>query len=606
MRSMGQAYQRLRTLFPGKSFTILILNIVALFLVSLLDLVGVVAILPIIQMASGADYENGYLGILHRAFGQPGREEMILVSVIILVVAFVFKGVFSLLIKWWSGGFLARQQTANAVIILENYANDTYLQHRKRSTADILRLNDANNMAYTGYVTGVLAVIGETASITLLLGMLLVVMPVQAIIATLYFGLAAYFLQNYLKEKNREIGQTVLDLNKATSSLTLNLVNGFRENKLSGMTVRNVYNFQEARLKADEANRKKTFFFDLPKYLLEIIFIVGIAIILAMMVFSDGLDAASYLVVFAGACVRILPSFVRLVGSLGAIRTSIASVELLDRENQNTLSRQDARFRQEPDIGDFAKVNKHIVPIVIQANDLSFRYPDGERYVLEQLLFTIPEKSSAALIGGSGSGKTTLIDVLLGLFEPSCGSVSFNDKDIHSNLDEWHKYLGYVPQDVFLSGKSIREEIAYGFKPDEIDEQRIIECVESAELAELVESLEEGLDTLIGERGTRLSGGQRQRLGIARALYRNPSILVLDEATSALDNKTEYKITKSINKLSQKITVIVVAHRLSTVRDVDQVLFMSDGKIVSRGTFDQVRVENSEFAELVRLGQLPE
>ncbi len=209
-------------------------------------------------------------------------------------------------------------------------------------------------------------------------------------------------------------------------------------------------------------------------------------------------------------------------------------------------------------------------------------------------------------MGGSGSGKTTLIDLILGLLTPSAGQVLDNGKNISEDLETWHSKIGYVPQDVFLSGKTVREEIAYGLKDSEIDDNRVKECIKLAELEDVVESLEEGIQTKLGENGTRLSGGQRQRIGLARAFYRNPSILILDEATSALDNETEYKITKAIHRLTEGRTVFIVAHRLSTVRNVDKLLFMSEGRIVSQGTFSEVRENNSDFARLVELGQLPE
>lgn len=603
---MKKFYERIRLFFPGKAFYILIANIVLLFLVSLLDLVGVAAILPIIQVATGADFTTGYLGSIHRILGNPGRNEMVIYTSLILVIAFVFKGVFSLLIKWWSGGFLAKQQAASSVTLLEAYMNDSYLNHRNRSTAEILRTtNDANAHVYSAFIGGLLAVIGEGATILMLMCMLLVIMPMQAGIAFLYFGISAFLLQHFLKNKNREAGAKSLEMSWVASHATLSAIDGFRENRIMGMAPRKIYDFQEARLKAVDAERRRTFYQDLPKYLLEMIFIVGIALILALMVSTTGLESAAYLIVFAGACVRILPSFVRMVASLGVMRAGLPAVELFDRELKTMTSRNVGFIDAEPEVGEFAQINPAIKKINLTVEDLSFRYPTGSTDVLSHLNFTEPAGSSLAIVGGSGSGKTTLIDILLGLIEPKSGKVFFNNQEVHQHLREWHSRVGYVPQDVFLSGRTVREEIAYGLRPEEIDDERIAECIQIAELQDVVANLEDGLDTVIGERGTRLSGGQRQRLGIARSIYRNPSVLVLDEATSALDNETEHKITLAINKLAKEITVIIVAHRLSTVRDVDQLIFMSAGSIVSQGTFEEVRRENSEFAHLVELGQLP-
>ena len=242
----------------------------------------------------------------------------------------------------------------------------------------------------------------------------------------------------------------------------------------------------------------------------------------------------------------------------------------------------------------------------IQLENLTFSYPDSDSPVLKNINLDIPMGTSMAFVGGSGSGKTTLIDLILGLFAPSSGRVLRNGKPVQDDLPGWFQSIGYVPQDVFIADSTVLEAVAFGLEPHEIDEERVRYCLEVAELTEVVESLDEGIMTMIGHNAVRLSGGQRQRLGIARALYRNPSVLIMDEATSALDNETEHKITKAIEKISKDITVIIVAHRLSTVRHVDQLVYLSHGEIVSCGTFTEVQQQNEEFANLVRLGQLPE
>lgn len=604
---MKKTVSRVHKLFPGKAFYILLATVVALFLVSLFDLIGVAAILPIIQVATGADYTVGYLGTLYHLLGEPSRNGMVLWASAILVVAFILKGVFSLMIKWWSGGFLAKQQAASSVTLLDAYLHEGYLAHRKRSTAEILQTTgEANTQVYSAFMGGLLAVIGEGASIIMLVGMLLVIMPFQALIAFTYFGLAAFIMQAMLKKRNMNVGGIAWVKGFAASQATLQAVHGFRENLIHGVVDRRVYNYQEARLGSVEANRLRTFYLDLPKYVLEIIFIVGIALILGLMMSTGGLESASYLILFAGACVRILPSFTRLVGSLGTMRAGAPFLEKYERAIEEMQAKDVSFIEEEPELGAFAEVNPTIVPLNIAAQDLTFRYPDGQEDVLKNLNFKVPAGSSLALVGGSGSGKTTLIDIILGLLSPTSGAITVNGTSVEKDPAGWQQYIGYVPQDVYLSGRSVREEIAYGLKPEEIDDARVQKCLEIAELQDVIDSLDKGINTEIGENGSRLSGGQRQRLGIARAIYRNPSVLVLDEATSALDNETEHKITQTINRLAREITVIIVAHRLSTVRSVDQLLFMSGGSIVARGSFEEVRKANPEFARLVELGQLPD
>ncbi len=598
---------RLKYLFPGKNFYLLILNVILLFLVSLLDLLGVAAILPVIQVAMGEDYTSGYLGRIHMIFGSPEREKFILLMSGILVASFIFKGIFSLAIKWWSSGFIARQQTASAVAVLGGYLREPYTDHRKRTTAEILQtVGNSVGQVYNAYISGVLSIIGEGLSIALLMGLLLAVMPLETLIAFIYFGLSAYTIQKFLKTKNFNAGYVVWSKEVESSATTLTAIDGFRENIIHGVSERSLYNFQNARLELVEASRRKSFYADLPKYLLEIVFIGGIAVIMAVMVMTGGMQQVAYMAVFAAACIRILPNFVRVVSTLGNIRSARPYLDKFEHTINELHVGQFVFIENEPQIEQFTQVNRTIQRFDIKIENLSFRYPDGEDNVLKELNFDVPSGTSVAFVGGSGSGKTTLIDLILGLLQPTYGRVTVNGEDIQENIEAWYSNIGYVPQDVFISGKTVREEIAYGLLSDEIDEDRIWECVRLAELEDVVLSLEDGLDTLIGENGTRLSGGQKQRIGLARAFYRNPSVLILDEATSALDNETEHKITKAISRLAEGRTVFIVAHRLSTIRDVDQLLFMSQGKIMTQGTFSEVRAQNAEFARLVELGQLPD
>ena len=438
--------------------------------------------------------------------------------------------------------------------------------------------------------------------------MLIAIMPIPALLAFSYFGLVSYGLQHVLRKKNREQGVIVVEATRGAANATIDAVDGFREIRMHNVTDRYLYRYQTKRMDAVNASMRSTFLQDFPKYSLEIIFIIGIAGLLAFMSITSGAQSAPYLLLFCGACIRILPSYVRMVASLGNVRAGEkASNELLREISE--LDEQGRKLQMPP--APVAPtnpeyINKTIAPVRIQLENLTFSYPDSDSPVLKNINLDIPMGTSVAFVGGSGSGKTTLIDLILGLFAPSSGRVLRNGEPVQDDLPGWFQSIGYVPQDVFIADSTVLEAVAFGLEPHEIDEERVRYCLEIAELTEVVESLDEGIMTMIGHNAVRLSGGQRQRLGIARALYRNPSVLIMDEATSALDNETEHKITKAIEKISKDITVIIVAHRLSTVRHVDQLVYLSHGEIVSCGTFTEVQQQNEEFANLVRLGQLPE
>lgn len=601
-------YSKIRLFFPGKKFRLLIVNIIGLFLVSLFEMLGVALVLPLVNLATGAPRE-GFILKVSNFFGNPDTPTLIIIFGLTLVAAFVLKGVFSLVVRRWSLSFLATQQSAVSVALLNRYTREPYLDHRKRGAAPIYNaVNDVTSQAYSAYVGGVLGFIGELLSILMLMVMLLVVMPVPALLAMVYFGLTSFALQSVLKRKNREQGVIVLNATRGAWSAMIESVDSFREIRLYDATDRYMYRYQEKRLDSVAASMRSAFLSEFPKYTLEIIFILGIAGLLAFMSATQGADSTGYLVLFAGACIRILPNYTRMVASLGGIRAGEhASDELVKEIKQLSPEARMFILASKPVVPEgYEYINKTIEPINIQVDNLSFQYPDGDKPVLNDITLDIPMGSSIAFVGGSGSGKTTLIDLILGLIDPTHGQVLKNGEPIQKDLRSWHQRIGYVPQDVFIADCTVTEAVAFGLEPHEIDLERVKYCLEVAALTEVVESLENGLDTKLGYNATRLSGGQKQRMGIARALYRNPSVLILDEATSALDNETEHKITKTIERISKDITVIIVAHRLSTVRNVDQLVYLSNGQIANQGTFAEVQRANAEFANLVKLGQLPD
>jgi ATP-binding cassette, subfamily B, bacterial PglK len=229
---------------------------------------------------------------------------------------------------------------------------------------------------------------------------------------------------------------------------------------------------------------------------------------------------------------------------------------------------------------------------------VSYTYPQSNRRALDQISFRVPYKASIGVVGPSGGGKSTLIDILMGLLQPSSGRILVDGIDIAGATRAWQSNLGYVPQTPYLLDDTLRRNIAFGVPDRDTDEQAVLDAVRMAQLSDLIAGLPHGLDTEIGERGVRLSGGQRQRIAIARALYRRPAVLVFDEATSALDNRTEREITAEIDLLAGERTIIIIAHRMSTVRNCDFIAFLVDGRIADVGSYDELLRRNSDFNRL--------
>jgi ABC-type bacteriocin/lantibiotic exporter with double-glycine peptidase domain len=277
------------------------------------------------------------------------------------------------------------------------------------------------------------------------------------------------------------------------------------------------------------------------------------------------------------AAFRIMPSINRIIGNVQNLRFSLPTIEKLYEECK--LFTVDLENKNESFL-DFQKE--------IKVDNISYSYPGVAIANLSNISFSIPVGKSIGFIGGSGAGKTTLIDIILGLLSPSQGSILVDGKDIALNMRAWQNIIGYIPQDIYLTDDTMRNNIAFGLHKDEINDLWVKDALVKAELKEFIDSLPDGLDTMVGEHGVRLSGGQRQRIGIARALYHKPNVLVMDESTSSLDNTTESKVMQSINTLHGEKTIIIIAHRLSTIKYCDYIYKLKNGKIIKEGDYKSI------------------
>jgi ABC-type multidrug transport system fused ATPase/permease subunit len=277
--------------------------------------------------------------------------------------------------------------------------------------------------------------------------------------------------------------------------------------------------------------------------------------------------------VFGASAFRLLPSVNRLLNAVQSMRFSETVIDSL--YNELRLPAPDLARRSPPPREEFQKE--------IRVSEVTFTYAGASRPALSNVSFNVAKGESVGLVGPSGSGKSTAIDVVLGLLTPSSGTVVVDGIDIQENLRRWQDQIGYVPQSIFLTDDSLLRNVAYGIAPDDVDIEAVHRAIRAAQLEEFVAGLPEGLATVVGERGVRLSGGQRQRIGIARALYHDPAVLVLDEATSALDTATERGVMQAVEALHGSKTILIVAHRLSTVENCDRILRLHEGRLVEEG-----------------------
>ncbi len=565
-------------------------------LLALIDMAGVVAMLPMMQYVTGQPNDSGALGIVNDALGSPPLRLLVATLGLMIFGAFIVKDVASLLVRRWQLQFMAEQEVELSTNLLDGYLTSPYSWHLRQNTADKLwTVHGAVGMGYSGGLASALSAFTEILTITFIFASLLVIAPWVALAAAAYFGLAAFVVQRFIRPRVQAAGLKARAAAEEVSRASLQPLTAVKEIKLRRAHEPFVETFRIASARGAEASVTTSLLTDLPKYFLEIVFVLGVGTL--AVVATTGASAVEGLVLlglFVAAGTRILPSSVRLINALSGVRFARAPLEHIVRVH---------RLMRQHRSDEIARVVTDEIPEGdVRVRGLRFSYSDqGDVEVLQGVDLDIPLGSSLAVVGSSGAGKSTMVDILLGLQSPTAGTVTAGGVSIFDNLPAWQRRVAVVPQEVTLLDAPIGENIAFD---EEVDYDRLAEAIERAQLTDLIRELPDGVATTAGERGSRLSGGQRQRIGIARALYRNPSLLVLDEATSALDNETERRLTDTIEGLHGSVTVVVVAHRLSTVRHCDRLIFMEHGRVTGSGTFDEVREANESFARLVKLGSL--
>jgi ATP-binding cassette, subfamily B, bacterial PglK len=513
-------------------------------------------------------------------------------------VIFVFRTVFSIIFTRKILFFLSRQGAQISAKLLNQLLGQSLLRIQSRSTQEIVYSLTAGVSSITlGVLATTVALIADASLLFILLLALFVVDYVMAITSLLFFGLMGFLLYRTMNVKAQELGVDISKFSVVNNEKMIEVLDSYRESVVRNTRqnyVKEIFNYQ---FKLADVRAEMQFMPNVSKYVIESGMVVG-AVLIASAQFAiyDASTAVATLSVFLAAGSRLGPAILRLQQNLiqikGATGSARPTLELVDSlSNSRPLSDVETRLNREHD--NFSAN--------IEMCGVSFTYPGQEIPTLSAVDLNVTRGQSIAIVGPSGAGKTTLVDVLLGLLEPNAGEVYISGVLPRKAIESWAGAIAYVPQNVAIINGTIRENITLGYPVGPEFDQFVHEALQLAQLTELVKGLPNGLDTNVGERGTKLSGGQRQRLGIARALFTNPKLLVLDEATSSLDGQTESDISEAIRSLHGQVTVVLIAHRLSTVRTADQVLYLSQGKILARGSFDEVRSAVPEFEKQAQL-----
>lgn len=571
MKSIVKAFSVLGKKNIGSLLFVLIQIVVG----SILEMFGVTAILPLISLAVNPNkiYENDFLyGISKYVRFSDSYSYFVFLSIMLIFIYFVK----NMYVIWMNNNiyrFAYKNQKELACRLLTSYLRQPYSFFVNHNSADFIRNLNEDTIYFFETVIASLQFAAEIM-VCAMLGITLLVMDTtltlgMIIILLLFFLIVFRKLKRNLEKKGTRCRGYRAEMNK----WILQATGGIKETKILEKEqffiekYEGLYNYF-----AEDYRRYKMYAF-LPRPLMESVSVCALLLIVVIKIIN-GADMTVFvpiLSVFAVAVFRMLPSFNRLATYVSQIMFNKASVEAIYNDLKEFETEEE--FPIEEKIKDIPFNNE------IRLKDIGFRYPDAEEDVVSDVELVIPKGKSVAFIGASGAGKTTLADIILGVLSAQKGNILVDGQPIDAMSREWHKKVGYIPQTIFLMDDTIRNNIAFGIESSKINESQLEKAIDGAQLKEFIDSLPEGLNTEIGERGVRLSGGQRQRIGIARALYFNPEILVLDEATSALDNDTESAVMEAIDNLAGTKTLLIIAHRLTTIKNCDIVYEIKDKKV---------------------------
>lgn len=479
--------------------------------------------------------------------------------------------------------------------LLDTYLRRPYEFFLDRHSGDLAKtiLSETDQLVASVYQPAT-TLISNAVTMLALTGLVVVVDPVTALVVALVLGLTYAIIYFGVRRPLGRIGRERLVANQARFEATSESLNGIKDIKLLGREASYLDRFASPSSRLGVLFAKSLVLGVLPKYFVETIGFGGILLLSMSLMTSDGDPSADalgagmpLLGLYALAGYRMLPAFQAIYYSFSQMRFGAAAIDAVYDD-----------LKQDTPLPELSRPAPLGMRKLLQIQRIVYRYPNSE-VGLDDISFDIPAGSTVGIVGTTGAGKTTLVDVLLGLLWPREGQLVADGCPITTqNVRAWQASIGYVPQDIFLADATLRENIALGIAPGLIDDERVRECARLAQMDQYVDELPDRYETAVGERGVRLSGGQRQRIGIARALYHDPDVLVFDEATSALDNLTERALMDAVLALQGTKTIIMIAHRLSTVRACDQIVVLERGRVVGIGTYDELAADNAVFRSI--------
>ena len=542
-----------------------------------LEMISVGIIVPVLDsILDSENSQNLFVKQLISIVGPKSNLELVFYFLFIMILISIVKMIYLISLSYFKFKYTAKVEKDIATRLYKGYLFSPYSYHLKTNTSQMLR-----NLQFevSQFNSSFQAIIGLITEITVIIGMISILFyyePFGALAISVILILASILFQRIIKIRLIKWGEERQSLDGDINKVLLQSLNGIKDVKLSEKELF-FYNIFDKKIDSKiNFQTKYVTIKHVPRQYLEFLGMLGLVLLVYIMYLQNVLPSniLSTLAVFAAASFKMIPSFNIAMSAIQVLRYSEASINILHNDISEVLKREENKVKSNNEPLSFNDS--------IKIQSATFRFENSHSNLFTNFSLRINKGSVIGFIGKSGSGKSTLADLLMGLLDLSQGQIMVDDKDIQSNIKSWQRKVGYVPQSIYLTDDTIASNIAFGANKNEVDKRLLDKAIRDAQLDEFINSLESGIESNVGEAGAKLSGGQRQRIGIARALYRNPKILIFDEATSALDNETEKAIMDSIYKIKNK-TILIIAHRLSTIERCDYIYKFDKGIIVEEG-----------------------
>ena len=571
-------------IFDRKQKIQLVILGVMIFIGGALETLGVGGMIPVVQALLMPEQLQEYIeryGFLRSICDFLHIQDVGQITMALLIglmAVYVVKNLYILFLTYRQNTFITRSRNQMISRVMAEFLNRPYEMYLGADIPTVFRITDSDIPQTFSLILAALQLSSEVVVSFLILIVLLFQDMVMTLFILIIFGLMTLVILKVLKPRLNKIGAQNQSIQSRIAKWRLQAIYGLKDVKVLNREEFFVRNYYETGKIGANVARNYAVLNNTPRLLIETVFIVSVLSFIAIYIGGGGnvTNMFTTLAAFGVAAMRVLPSVNRINTYITEIAYTQPSLDFV-YENLQEGMRTDAMLAERKAN---SQVEKLKLENQIELAHISFHYPDSEKNIFKDATMVVPKGKSVGIIGASGAGKSTIVDVLLGLLHAQTGEITCDGVNIFKNYESWLAQIGYIPQSIYLIDESIRNNVAFGIDEDLIDDQRIWEVLEEAQLKEFVEELPEGLDTSIGDRGVRLSGGQRQRIGIARALYNDPEILVFDEATSALDNDTEAAVMEAVNSFHGRKTMIIIAHRLNTIEKCDMIYKVENARLI--------------------------